>query len=83
MSVECLPGLHRAEHALSAPNAGLGQSEYYPSFADKAAAMAFQLIKGHPLVVDRWESGGVCERRWLRELQNQGHRWFQRGRSIG
>ena len=34
------PGLHRAEHALSAPNAGIGQSEYYPSFADNAAAMS-------------------------------------------
>lgn len=44
------PQLHRAEHALSAPSDGLGQSDYYPSFADKAAAMTYQLIKGHALV---------------------------------
>ena len=25
-----LPRLHLAEHALSAPNAGIGQVEYYP-----------------------------------------------------
>ena len=39
-----------AEHALSAPNAGIGQVEYYPCVADKAAVMALQLIKGHPLL---------------------------------
>ena len=44
-----LPRLHMAEHALSAPNAGIGEVEYYPCFEDKAAAMAFQLIKGHHL----------------------------------
>ena len=31
-----LPRLHMTEHALSAPNAGIGQVEYYPCFADKA-----------------------------------------------
>ena len=56
MRVEALarqPGLHRAEYALSAPNAGIEDAEYYPCFADKAAAMTFQLIKGHPLVDGR------------------------------
>ena len=54
-----LPRLHMAEHALSAPNAGIGEVEYYPCFEDKAAAMAFQLIKGHP-------TNGRQQARWLR-----------------
>ena len=45
-----LPRLHMAEHALSAPNAGIGEVEYYPCFEDKAAAVAFQPIKGHHLM---------------------------------
>ena len=32
------PRLQMAEHALSAPNTGIGQVEYYPCFADKSHA---------------------------------------------
>ena len=66
------PGLHRAEHALSAPNAGVGQSEYYPSFADQAAAMAFQLIKGHPLVDGNKRVGYAC---LLESVYRNGYDW--------
>ena len=66
------PGLHRAEHALSAPNAGIGQSEYYPRLADKAAAMAFQLIKGHPLVDGNKRVGYAC---MLEFVYRNGYDW--------
>lgn len=55
-----LPRLHAAEHALSAPNAGIGETSYYPTFAEKAAAMTFQLIKGHPLVDGNKRAGYWC-----------------------
>ena len=75
MEVEALarqPGLHRAEYALSAPNAGLEQTEYYPCFADKAAAMTFQLIKGHPLVDGNKRVGYVC---LLEFVYRNGYGW--------
>jgi death-on-curing protein len=55
-----LPRLHTADHALSAPNAGIGETAYYATFADKAAAMTYQLIKGHPLVDGNKRAGYVC-----------------------
>jgi len=55
-----LPRLHHADHALSAPNAGIGETAYYPTFATKAAAMTYQLIKGHPLVDGNKRVGYVC-----------------------
>ena len=66
------PRLHRAEHALSAPGAGIGQTEYYPCFADKAAAMAYQLIKGHPLVDGNKRTGYVC---MLEFVYRNGYDW--------
>ena len=67
-----LPRLHMAEHALSAPNAGIGQVEYYPCFADKAAAMAFQLIKGHPLLDGNKRVGYAC---LLEFVYRNGYEW--------
>ena len=67
-----LPRLHMAEHALSAPNAGIGEVEYYPCFGEKAAAMAFQLIKGHPLVDGNKRVGYVC---LLEFVRRNGYEW--------
>lgn len=67
-----LPGLHRAEHALSAPTAGIEGFEYYPSFAEKAAAMAFQLIKGHPLVDGNKRVGYLC---LIEFARRNGYEW--------
>lgn len=67
-----LPRLHMAEHALSAPNAGIGQVEYYLRFEDKAAAMAFQLIKGHPLLDGNKRVGYVC---LLEFVYRNGYGW--------
>ena len=67
-----LPRLHMAEHALSAPNAGIGEVEYYPCFEDKAAAMAFQLIKGHPLTDGNKRAGYVC---LLEFVRRNGYEW--------
>ena len=75
MEVEALarhPGLHMAEHALSAPNGGLGNVDYYPSFAQKAAAMAYQLIKGHPLEDGNKRVGYVC---LLYFVYRNGYEW--------
>lgn len=75
MQVEALarqPRLHMAQHALSAPNAGIGQVEYYPCFADKAAAMAFQLIKGHPLIDGNKRAGYAC---LLEFVYRNGYEW--------
>ena len=66
------PGLHRAIHALSAPTAGIEGTEYYPRFADKAAAMAFQLIKGHPLVDGNKRVGYSC---LIEFVRRNGHEW--------
>ncbi|MXW61078.1 MAG: type II toxin-antitoxin system death-on-curing family toxin [Acidimicrobiaceae bacterium] len=66
------PRLQMAEHALSAPNAGIGPDEYYPRFADKAAAMAFQLIKGHPLLDGNKRVGYAC---LLEFAYRNGYEW--------
>ena len=67
-----LPRLHTAEHALSAPNAGIGETSYYETFADKAAAMTYQLIKGHPLVDGNKRAGYVC---LLEFVRRNGREW--------
>jgi len=64
--------LDRADHALSAPNAGIGETAYYPTFATKAAAMTFQLIKGHPLVDGNKRVGYVC---LLEFVRRNGYGW--------
>ena len=61
-----------AEHALAAPSAGIGQVEHYPCFADKAAAMAFQLIKGHPLLDGNKRVGYAC---LLEFVYRNGYEW--------
>ncbi len=66
------PRLQMAEHALSAPNTGIGQVEYYPCFADKAAAMAFQLIRGHPLLDGNKRVGYAC---LLEFAYRNGYEW--------
>lgn len=38
-----------AESALHAPAAGLGETEFYPDFIDKAAVLIVRLAKNHPL----------------------------------
>ena len=67
------PGLHRAEHALSAPSSGFGDTDYYPSFAEKAAAMAYQIIKGHPLEDGNKRVGYVC---LLEFVYRNGYEWW-------
>ena len=66
------PGLHMAKHALSAPNGGFGDIDYYPSFAQKAAAMAYQLIKGHPLENGNKRVGYFC---LLEFVYRNGYEW--------
>jgi len=41
--------LHLADSALHAPDAGFGDVEFYPEFADKAAVLLVRLTKNHPL----------------------------------
>lgn len=67
-----LPRLHTADHALAAPNAGIGETEYYDTFASKAAAMTYQLIKGHPLVDGNKRAGYVC---LLEFVRRNGREW--------
>ena len=67
-----LPRLHTADHALSAPIAGIGETEYYPTFAEKAAAMTFQLIRGHPLIDGNKRVGYVC---LLQFVYRNGYGW--------
>ncbi len=57
-----LPQVHLVEHALNAPHAGLGTISYYQTFAEKAAAMTYQLIKGHPLIDGNKRVGYLCLR---------------------
>ena len=37
------------DSALHAPQAGFGDVEFYPDFADKAAVLAVRIAKNHPL----------------------------------
>ena len=67
-----LPRLNTVEHALSAPNAGIGETSYYNTFADKAAAMTYQIIKGHPLVDGNKRAGYVC---LLEFVRRNGREW--------
>lgn len=67
-----LPRLHTAEHALSAPNTGIGETSYHNTFADKAAAMTHQIIKGHPLVDGNKRAGCVC---LLEFVRRNGREW--------
>jgi death-on-curing protein len=41
--------LDLADSALHAPSSGFGETEFYPDFVDKAAALAVHLAKNHPL----------------------------------
>lgn len=41
--------LDLADSALHAPAAGLGETEFYPEFIDKAAVLIVRLAKNHPL----------------------------------
>ena len=41
--------LELLESALHAPQAGYGDVEFYPEFADKAAVLAVRIAKNHPL----------------------------------
>jgi death on curing protein len=45
-----LPRIYLVESALAAPNSGIDDTYYYPRFEDKAAAMAYRLIKCHALI---------------------------------
>jgi death-on-curing protein len=38
-----------ADSALHAPQASLGEEDFYPDFVDKAAVLAVRLAKNHPL----------------------------------
>jgi death-on-curing protein len=52
MSVETitrLPNLRLAESALHAPAAGLGDTDFYPDFVEKAAVLVEHLARNHPL----------------------------------
>ena len=67
-----LPRLHIADHALSAPISGIGETSYYPSFAEKAAAMTYQLVKGHPLIDGNKRVGYTC---LLDFIRRNGYEW--------
>jgi len=41
--------LELLDSALHAPQAGFGDVEFYPEFADKAAVLAVRIAKNHPL----------------------------------
>jgi death on curing protein len=41
--------LHLADSALHAPRARFAGTDFYPSFATKAAALCLHLVKNHPL----------------------------------
>jgi death-on-curing protein len=48
-----LPGIRDAgalESAIAQPHASFGGEELYPTLVDKAAALAFSMIKNHPFV---------------------------------
>jgi death-on-curing protein len=38
------------DSALHAPQAGFGEIEFYPAFADKAAVLTVRIAKNHPLL---------------------------------
>lgn len=41
--------LELLDSALHAPQAGFGETEFYPEFLDKAAVLAVRIAKNHPL----------------------------------
>ena len=41
--------LELLDSALHAPQAGFGDVEFYPDFADKAAVLVVRIAKNHPL----------------------------------
>jgi death on curing protein len=41
--------LELADSALHAPQAGFGETEFFPDFVDKAAVLVVRLAKNHPL----------------------------------
>ena len=45
-----IQNLHALESALAQPRMTFGGEDLYPSHAEKAAALAFSLIKNHPFV---------------------------------
>ena len=48
----CWPGRPRLDlldSALHAPQAGFGEVEFYPDFADKAAVLTVRIARNHPL----------------------------------
>jgi death-on-curing protein len=60
-----LRDLGALESALAQPNMGFGGQELYPTLADKAAALAFSLIKNHPFVDGNKRVGHVAMETFL------------------
>ena len=54
-----ITNLDLADSALHAPAAGIGNTDFYPEFVDKAAVFVVRLARNTPLA--RWQqTGGMC-----------------------
>jgi death-on-curing protein len=53
------------QSAAEQPKAGFGGAEFYPTLADKAAALAFTIIKNHPCVDGNKRLGNAAVRVFL------------------
>lgn len=58
--------LELADSALHAPQAGFGETEFFPNFVDKAAVLVVRLAKNHPLPDGNKRAAWVQMAGWLR-----------------
>lgn len=54
--------LSLADSALNAPAAGLGDTDFYPDFVDKAAVLIVRIARNHPLPDGNKRASWVCLR---------------------
>ena len=62
------------DSALHAPDAGFGETEFYPDFVDKAAVLAVRLAKNHPLPDGNKRAAWVALRLFI---EINGWKWTQ------
>ena len=54
--------LSLADSALNAPAAGMGDTDFYPDFVDKAAVLIVRIARNHPLPDGNKRASWVCLR---------------------
>lgn len=64
--------LDLAESALAAPSATFEGHEFYPEFAQKAAALCYHLIRNHPLLDGNKRVGFIC---LIEFVERNGYEW--------